>query len=246
MEGVKIKRHQRERDDDDDEVLTPCSKRPAIDAIKLDTCTVTRFVRPNDDLNVIYYPLFVAASEANRILKLLTELLAPYLSISANCVRIGGKTIPIPRKQTAFGEPGLKYSFSGITLHCNPWLPLIKDLKDAIEGAISEKFNFVLVNYYRNGLDYIGEHRDDEKDLCPESSIASLSFGCERDFVFRHSKSRGKNATRKDMASVKLCLNNGSLLVMRSPTNKHWYHSLPVRKNCHRARINLTFRHMKT
>lgn len=89
----------------------------------------------------------------------------------------------------------------------------------------------------------MGEHRDDEKDLVPEAPIASLSFGEERQFIFKHKDSRGKNAKR-NIPPLKMDLESGSLLLMEYPTNKFWYHSLPVRKNASNVRINLTFRKM--
>jgi alkylated DNA repair dioxygenase AlkB len=209
---------------------------------------LSKFIKPGQQLNVLYYPCFIPSLKAKQIFKELQEqLLTGYLANideDKEHIKIGGKRIAIPRRQTAFGDDGLTYTYSGVTVSSNPWLPLIKTLKLMVEDAMSERFNFALVNYYRNGSDYIGEHRDDEKDLVPGSSIASLSFGCERDFVFRHAESRGKTAKRKDIEPIKICLASGSLLMMKEPTNKMWYHSLPVRKSCHNVRINLTFRNM--
>lgn len=204
-----------------------------------------KYTRESQGLCVHYYPNFISTSEANFILKQLEVELLPYLEKSSNIVKLCGKTFTIPRRQTAFGDPGLTYTFSGVSVLANTWIQSIQRLKVTIETAIKETYNFVLVNYYRSGLDHIGEHRDDERELCPNSSIASLSFGQERDFVFRHKDSRGSNATRKDISPVKICLTNGSLLLMCPPTNSSWYHSLPVRKNASGIRINLTFRKMK-
>jgi alkylated DNA repair dioxygenase AlkB len=96
---------------------------------------------------------------------------------------------------------------------------------------------------YKDGHDYIGEHRDDEKDLVSGHPIASLSLGQPRDFIFKHASARGKNATCK-IDPVKLELEHGSLLVMKHPTNTYWYHSLPQRKKLTQVRINMTFRKM--
>ena len=71
---------------------------------------------------------------------------------------------------------------------------------------------------YKDGTDYMGEHRDDEKELVPTSPIASLSLGQPRDFIFRHGESRGKNAKR-NLPPVKITLEHGSLLMMNYPTN---------------------------
>lgn len=152
----------------------------------------------------------------------------------------------IPRKQTAYGDPGTTYTFSGNTICAKPWLPCIEDVKKKVEAALEDrwKFNFVLVNRYENGNEYMGEHRDDEADLNKYAPIASVSFGQERDFVFRHKDTRGRTKTRADLKPLKISLTNGSLLVMNHPTNEFWYHSLPVRKRALLPRINLTFRVM--
>lgn len=89
----------------------------------------------------------------------------------------------------------------------------------------------------------MGEHKDDEKDLCPQHPIASLSLGQPRDFVFKHQDCRGKNAKRC-IDTVKLLLENGSLLLMNFPTNRFWFHSLPKRIKVMGPRINMTFRKM--
>lgn len=94
---------------------------------------------------------------------------------------------------------------------------------------------------YKDGHDHMGEHRDDERELDPLCPIASVSLGAVRDFVFRHRESRGKQC-RRQINPVKLELAHGSLLLMNSPTNTHWYHSLPARKRVLTPRINLTFR----
>ena len=209
------------------------------------TSTLQRYAKPKLGLNVDYYPYFFKKGDADAILQQLESELQPYLDSSKNQVKIMGKVCQIPRKQTAFGDAGLTYSFSGTTVPANAWNPLVHRIKGCLENALEEKFNFVLVNRYNDGSDHIGEHRDDETDLCPGASIASLSFGQERDFVFKHKDSRGKNATRKDIQPVKLSLRHGSLLAMRHPTNSVWYHSLPVRRNVPFPRINLTFRRMR-
>ena len=87
----------------------------------------------------------------------------------------------------------------------------------------------------------MGEHRDDEKELDQKTPIASISLGQHRDFIFRHRDARGGQADRK-LEPVKILLDNGSLLLMKEPTNTYWYHSLPKRKKLPGVRINLTFR----
>lgn len=46
----------------------------------------------------------------------------------------------------------------------------------------------MLLNRYKGANDYVGWHSDDEKLYGPTPEIASLSFGCERDFVLKKKK----------------------------------------------------------
>ena len=60
--------------------------------------------------------------------------------------------------------------------------------KSQIESEIPQHFNSVLINYYRNGNDRVGLHSDDEKELGPLPSIASVSLGADRLFRLKHKK----------------------------------------------------------
>ena len=102
------------------------------------------------------------------------------------------------------------------------------------------------MNRYKDGNDHMGEHQDDEQDLVPSAAIAALSFGQRRDLVFRHRDARGAKGLRKDIESVKIGLEHGSLLVMLYPTNVYWYHALPVRRLAAGPRISLTYRVLKS
>ena len=168
-----------------------------------------------------------------------------FFNNSKSELKMMGKVYKLPRQQTAFGDEGLTYSFSSMTVTANEWTPLILQIRACVEKALDEIFNFVLVNRYKDGLDHIGEHRDNEGELHADSPMAAVSFGQPRDFVFRHKDSRGSNAPRKEIQTVKINLAHGSLLVMNPPTNHIWYHSLPSRKNSPTPRISLTFRKMK-
>ena len=54
-------------------------------------------------------------------------------------------------------------------------------------------FNSLLLNRYKGGNDYVGWHSDDEKlyGLTPE--IASVSFGCDRDFFLKKKPCKTSN-----------------------------------------------------
>ncbi|XP_055930936.1 DNA oxidative demethylase ALKBH2-like [Argiope bruennichi] len=188
-----------------------------------------------ENLMLRYAEIF-SKSMSEFILTRLEEQIEYYdRNLSKVCVY--GKWHEIPRKHVAFSDDGLSYEFSGNRIPSKPWQtsPIVFELKKCVESIVGHRYNFVLVNRYENGLDHIGEHRDDEKELDPAASIASLSFGAARDFVLKHAYGGGKK---------KIELRPGSLLLMEFPTNKFWYHSLPVRKKVSGKRINLTFRKM--
>ncbi|XP_060699466.1 DNA oxidative demethylase ALKBH2 isoform X1 [Hemiscyllium ocellatum] len=192
-----------------------------------------------EGLNCDYTKIFTKSEADDIFLQLEKEL--EYFSGEQTKVQVFGKWHNIPRKQVTYGDLGLTYTYSGVTLAPKPWLPVLEMIRARVTQATGHTFNFVLINRYKDGRDHIGEHRDDEKELEPFSPIASVSFGACRDFILRHRDSRGKHATRR-LEPVKLLLGHGSLLMMNYPTNIYWYHSLPVRKNVLSPRINLTFR----
>ena len=154
-------------------------------------------------------------------------------------IKIFGKEHLIPREQTAYGDPGTTYSFSGTTVNARPWLPIILKIKNDVEIQTTRKFNFCLINYYQDGSKYIGYHKDDEQDLGSNPWIASITFGCERNFYFK--------SDNKDVEVVKTTLPHGSLCVMIHPTNLYWKHSVPKvsTKKCNKPRLNLTFRYIE-
>jgi alkylated DNA repair dioxygenase AlkB len=92
----------------------------------------------------------------------------------------------------------------------------------------------VLANLYRDGRDSMGWHSDDEPELGPTPTIASVSLGARRRFVLRHK--------RKAAPAVELALESGSLLVMSGTTQRFWKHAVPKSATLGEARINLTFR----
>jgi alkylated DNA repair dioxygenase AlkB len=108
-------------------------------------------------------------------------------------------------------------------------------LKQHIEKKCGETFNSCLLNLYHNGKESMGWHSDNEPELTPEGTIASVSFGAERKFKFRH------NTKKTDL---NLILESGSLLLMKGSIQTHWKHQLPAMSKITTPRINLTFRNM--
>ena len=183
-------------------------------------------------LNILYIPQFYSAKKAKKIFKKLEKKIE-YNTDEESKVVIFGKEFQIPRKQVGFGEPGTTYSFAGNTVKAKPWPKFLLKIKEDVEKATGLKFNFCLLNRYKDGEDLIHYHADDEDDLGDEIHVAGVSFGTERDFLL-------KNNADKDV--IKYNLGVGSLIVMKHPTNSYWKHSIPKRTGVKTPRVSLTFR----
>lgn len=146
---------------------------------------------------------------------------------------IFGKRIVTKRKVAWYGEKSYEYTYSNTTKLALPWTAELLELKDIIEQKTGETFNSCLLNLYHTGSEGMAWHSDGETDLKKDGAIASLSFGAERKFAFKHKESK---------KSISLILENGSLLVMKGTTQTNWLHRLPPTKTTAKPRINLTFR----
>lgn len=146
---------------------------------------------------------------------------------------IFGKHIITKRKAAWYGDVAFEYTYSKITKKALPWTPELKNLKDLAEKITGETYNSCLLNLYHDGSEGMAWHSDGEKDLKKNGAIASMSFGAERKFAFKHKQSK---------ETVTVFLENGSLLLMKSTTQSHWLHRLAPTKLVKTARINLTFR----
>jgi len=151
-------------------------------------------------------------------------------------ITVWGKTHPQPRLTAWFGDPGRHYGYSGITMEAQPWTAVLTELRTGIEKHTSASFNSVLLNLYRDHRDSMGFHADDEPELGPCPTIASLSVGEERTLVFKH-------RTRK-LPPVRIKLASGSLLVMKGETQHRWLHGIHKLTAPCGPRINLTFRNI--
>jgi alkylated DNA repair dioxygenase AlkB len=183
------------------------------------------------DAEVYYAPHFFTEKESN----LYVEQLRQSINWQQEEIRMFGKQLPLPRLTAWYGDKG--YTYSGLYNAPQPWLPVLLELKERVEQASGHTYNSVLLNYYRSGQDSMGWHSDDEKELGPQPGIASLSFGGERTFAFRH-------RSRKELAPVKIKLQHGSLLLMQGPTQHFWQHQVAKTTRAVEPRINLTFRNI--
>jgi alkylated DNA repair dioxygenase AlkB len=181
------------------------------------------------DGTVNYYGKVLASKEADQYFDLLTQ----NILWENDEVIILGKHIITKRKAAWYGDSDYSYTYSNTTKQALAWTKELSQLKQIVEELAETKFNSCLLNLYHNGDEGMGWHSDDEKSLGKNNTIASLSFGAERNFLFKHKQTK---------QIISLVLEHGSLLIMKDATQMNWLHSLPKSKNVTRPRINLTFR----
>jgi alkylated DNA repair dioxygenase AlkB len=178
---------------------------------------------------VFYYgKIFTEQSSNNYLTYLLNDI-----EWKHDEVVIYGKHITTKRKVAWYADDHFKYNYSNITRKAQLWTNMLLELKNIVEQTTSETFNSCLLNLYHDGDEGMSWHSDDEKELVKNGTIASLSFGAERKFVFKHRQSKIK---------VEVFLNHGSLLLMQGTTQTYWLHSLAKTKKVTEPRVNLTFR----
>ena len=186
---------------------------------------------PIKDGDCVLIESFLSVNEANSLFDDLLRNAAwhqPEISIY-------GRKVKSPRLSAWYGDPGAVYRYSGTVNQPLPWLRSLRPLKRSLEAYIGSEFNSVLLNLYRDGNDAMGWHADDEPELGPLPTIASVSLGGVRRFLMKHRRRRG-------CSSIKLDLCHGSLLIMSGATQKNWKHSISRTRVPVAPRINLTFR----
>ena len=187
---------------------------------------------PGDGI-VHYYGKLMSATEAANM----AQALLDRIEWRNDEAVIYGKRIITKRKVAWYGDQPFSYTYSKTTKTALPWTPELLALKNLAEKHSGETYNSCLLNLYHDGSEGMAWHSDGEKDLRKNGAIASLSFGAERKFCFKHKKSGEK---------IDVFLEAGSLLVMKGETQTHWLHRLPPSTKIHQPRINLTFRTIVT
>ena len=151
-------------------------------------------------------------------------------------ITLFGKRMLQPRLIAWYGDTGANYRYSGTDYIAQEWTTELSLLRQLVEDYFKHRFNSVLLNYYRNGNDSMGWHRDNEKQLGNRPAIASLNLGATRLFKLQHIIS-------KELRKIELA--NGSALLMAGSCQQHWRHCVPKQKGIFDGRINLTFRQIE-
>ena len=187
---------------------------------------------PKDGI-AIYHGVIFGEKEATQISKELLDTI-PW---KQDEVVMFGKKIMTKRKVAWYADAGINYTYAGVKKSGLQWTEPLLKIKQKVEAITGSTYNACLLNLYHEGEEGMGWHRDNEKEIVAESSIASVSLGAARKFAFKH-------ATTNERVVIEL--ENGSLLDMKGAIQHHWYHSLPKSMRIKQLRINLTFRLMHT
>lgn len=183
-----------------------------------------------EDGIVRYVPAFLSPAVSDQ---LLAQSLAEIVWAQDH-IRLFGKSMPVPRMSAWFSNIDATYQYSGLVHKPQEMPNFVRELFREVVTRTEIEFNSILVNLYRDGTHSMGWHADDEPDLGPAVTIASLSVGAERDLRFRHRQKQGLR--------IATSLAHGSLLMMYPPLQEYWLHELPKRRSITEPRINFSFR----
>jgi len=186
---------------------------------------------PFDGL-VTYYGVALDLAAAGHYFERLLET----INWKSDELVIAGRRIITKREIAWYGDASFSYVYSGTAKHALPWTEELLELRELAQNTTGSTFNSCLLNLYHNGEEGLSWHSDNEDTLVKNGTIASLSLGAERKFVFKH---------RKTKQSIPILLEHGSLLAMKGETQTHWIHSLPKTVTVTEPRISLTFRSMR-
>ena len=109
----------------------------------------------------------------------------------------------------------------------------MKILLESLNGELHADFNGILVNYYKDGNDYISSHSDDEKDI-DLTGVVAISVGAVRKF-----RIRSKN-DRKIVTDIPT--DSYGIIQMSGNFQKEFLHEIPIEKKVKEGRYSFTFR----
>lgn len=170
----------------------------------------------------------------------------------------GGKT---PRLQKWFQDDARYFSKYWNNQQLERWTSSLADdwlvsLRARIQAAIDTLFetqidgvykdckrpvfNSTLINYYRDGNDYIRYHKDDEKVFGYNPTIAMLTFGCPRELKFKWTSAKAPHENDKSYR-----VEPGTLFLMAGAVQKCYWHGVERDSSIKESRFSLTFREHK-
>ena len=162
-------------------------------------------------------------------------------------ITVFGKKSVIPRWQQTYGIENYKYSGKSFTCKATP--NIFQKYMDWINeyDTSDDKYNMLLVNWYSDGSDCIGEHRDNEKQLIPNSDVVTISLGGERIFRTKYkpvnqADTQNSNETQHVVMKRDFPTLNNSFMIMGGCFQNEYTHQIPRTKKQIGPRISITMR----
>ena len=187
-------------------------------------------VIPIQDGDLSFYPRLFSPGESDVFFRDLKEK----VDWKQEEIKLYGKVIPLPRLTAWFGDEGMTYVYSGITVESQPWTETLQEIKDRVDNVSGVKFNSVLLNLYEHERHSVSWHSDDEPELGKDPTIGSVNLGATRRFWLKHKKDKTLKRS--------IDLPHGSYLLMAGSLQHYWVHQVPKSSRKINPRINLTFR----
>jgi len=126
------------------------------------------------------------------------------------------------------------YNYSTSKTPAKKMHPCLRKLLIYVNDKFNHDFNGILINKYLNGLDYIGKHSDDERNLDKTVGVVALSYGATRKFRIRN---KFTNKIIIDLPSEK-----NKIIQMIGDFQNEFTHEIPIEKNIKDVRYSFTFR----
>lgn len=124
------------------------------------------------------------------------------------------------------------------------------EINDKFNGCHRPNINSSLINYYRDGNDYIKYHKDDEKVFGDNPTVVMLTFGSERELKFKRNNCdtnyKYDNYDNNNDLNKSFTIKEGTLFMMMGGVQKNYWHGLERDIKIKDPRYSLTFREHKT
>jgi hypothetical protein len=197
--------------------------------VGLDSCLIPNFI-PNESINFEQIKSSIKWSSLNHNGNLIPRLIAVQVKIKENGL------IPIYRHP--IDKHPESYEFD----------EFVQKIESMLHNKFGIDFNHVLIQLYRNGYDFIGEHCDKTLDIVPNTPIINFTIGATRFLTLKHKSNDFKQY---------IGLEHNSLFVLGPHTNKHFLHLIKQDKRPYanknsdellfnEERISFTFRSIGT
>lgn len=191
----------------------------------------------------------------------------------------GGEVPRLVAVQGEIAEDGSLPVYRHPADECPPlsrFSPVVSKIREEVQKVLGHPVNHVLIQYYRDGQDYISEHSDKSLDIVRGSNIANVSIGAQRTMLLRTKKSANaqgealSNASRESREgqdteqgssrprrAQRIPMPHNSMFVLGPQTNMRWLHGIRPDKRAAAERstdelayggerISLTFRRIGT